>query len=190
MLKIGKMFPRLIIVIAMLCLCLGISGCTPNVSGMPKYVSLEKSYEFVYPNGWIKVEVENASPGVDVVFRDLVERTENLSVIISEVGDNQSLGKLGTATDVGYRFMKQVNQDPKLNRTAELISASTREDNQHIYYILEYQVKPPLGLDRHNLASVVVSGNKLYTFNVSSSQQRWNQVKALFEAVVNSFSVS
>ena len=191
MLKTGKMFHRLTTIILVLFWSLGLFGCAAQTGGMPKYTSLEKGYEFVYPNGWIKVEVENASPGVDVVFRDLIERSENLSLIISNTGDNQTLGELGTPTEVGYRFMKQVNQDPQLNRTAELISASTREDDQHnTYYILEYQVTPPSGSVRHNLATVVVSENKLYTLNLASSQQRWHQVKTLFEAVVNSFSVT
>lgn len=185
------MFQATVTFLIILCFSLQLSGCTTTqVRGLPKYKDTSKGYEFAYPNGWIKVEVENASPGVDVVFRDLIERSENLSLVISDVGDNQSLAELGSATDVGYRFMKQVNQEPKLNRKADLISASTHEQGKNSYYILEYQVEPPSGPERHNLASVVVSGSKLYTFNISTSQKRWQQVKSLFEAVVNSFSVN
>jgi photosystem II oxygen-evolving enhancer protein 2 len=54
--------------------------------------------------------------------------------------------------------------------------------------ILEYAVKLP-NQARHNLASVAVSRGKLYTINVSATEERWPKVKEAFEKVVKSFSV-
>ncbi|MGY6530383.1 MAG: photosystem II reaction center PsbP [Cyanobacterium sp.] len=167
-------------------------SCTGAIGGfgLQRYTDAIDGYEFLYPNGWMPVEVQNASEGVDVVYRDFIERTENLSVIISKVGDSKELSDLGTPTDVGYRFMKMVNQDPDSGRNAELISAEKREVDGKDYYILEYSVK--LGEDqyRHNLASVVTNNGKLFTFNISTSESRWENVSELFRVVTNSFSLA
>ncbi len=166
-----------------------ISSCSSQVGGLRGYVNSGSGYQFLYPNGWLQVDVKNASEGVNVVFRDLIERSENLSVIISEVKDNKTLTDLGTPTEVGYRFLKQVNNNSRLKQETEFINAQSHEADGKTYYIFEYQVKLPDNQERHNLASVAVSRGKLFTFNLSTTQQRWQKVKNLFESVVNSFSV-
>ncbi len=170
-------------------LSLTLVGCSSGVGGLKNYVDAKQGYEFLYPNGWISVQVENASAGVDVVFRDIIERSENLSVVISDIPDDKNLTDLGTPSEVGYIFMQQVNSNPNLNREAELITAAAKPVGDKTYYILEYQVELPSDQERHNLASVVVSRGKLFTFNLSTNQRRWEKVKTLFEIVVNSFSV-
>ncbi len=166
-----------------------LSACNVGVAGVEQYIAPNSGYEFVYPNGWIEVDVKESSEGVDVVFRDLVQRSENLSVVISEIPEDEQLKDLGTPTDVGYRFMEQVNKNPELDRDAELISADSRTDGEKTYYILEYKVtQPDLG-PRHNIASVVVSRGKLFSFNISTNQNRWGKLKDLFKGVVNSFKV-
>jgi photosystem II oxygen-evolving enhancer protein 2 len=60
-------------------------SCSPRVGNLKSYVNYQQGYGFYYPNGWIPVDVKNASKGVDTVFRDFIERSENLSVIISFV---------------------------------------------------------------------------------------------------------
>jgi photosystem II oxygen-evolving enhancer protein 2 len=182
------MFKSLIVTLLFIA-TLTLSGCSVGISNLQHYANAAKGYEFFYPNGWIEVNVQNASEGVDVVFRDLIQRTENLSVIISSVPENKTLTDLGTPTDVGYRFLKQVNNNPNANREAELIKAEARESNGKTYYTLEYQVKLPDNQERHDIASVAVSRGKLYTFNLSTDQKRWEKVKNLFETVVNSFSI-
>lgn len=166
-----------------------LASCTSGVSGLQSYIDGSDGYQFLYPNGWLQVDVKGASPGVDVVFRDIIERTENLSVIISEVPSNKTLTDLGTPSEVGYRFLKEINRDKNSNRNLEFISAQSHESGGQTYYTLEYQVTLPQEGERHNLASVAVSHGKLYTFNLSTSEQRWEKVKNLFETVVNSFSV-
>lgn len=55
------------------------------------------------------MDVKGVFFGVDVVFWDLIEWDENLSVIISEIFSDKILMDLGIVIDVGYCFMKIVN---------------------------------------------------------------------------------
>lgn len=175
--------------IVSLILILSLCACSLKISGLQRYIDNNDGYEFLYPNGWMPVDVENASKAVDAVFRDLIERTENLSVIISSVPAEQNLQQLGTPSEVGYLFMQQVNNNPKYNRKTELINAEKRQIDNNNYYKLEYKVELPNNQPRHNLASVVISRGKLYTFNISTKENRWEKVKQLFETVVDSFEV-
>jgi photosystem II oxygen-evolving enhancer protein 2 len=166
------------------------SGCSTATSGLQQYVDSLAGYEFLYPNGWVRVEVQEASEGVDVVFRDIIERSENLSVAISSVPENKSLENLGTPTDVGYRFLKQTNAKAPAGRTTEFIRAGSYQDSDHhLHYLLEYAVTLPDGQQRHNIASVAVSRNKLFTFNLSTSEARWSKVDKSFETIAKSFAV-
>jgi photosystem II oxygen-evolving enhancer protein 2 len=181
---------KVAIVNLLIIVSLALSSCSAaGLSSLQHYANPAKGYEFFYPNGWIQVDVRDASQGVDTVFHDFIERSENLSVIISSIPKDKTLTDLGTPTDIGYRFLKSVNSDPEAKREAELINAESREFNGKTYYTLEYQVKLPDNQQRHDLASVAVNRGNLYTFNLSTSQKRWEQVKNLFEIVVNSFSV-
>ncbi|ACK66539.1 photosystem II oxygen evolving complex protein PsbP [Rippkaea orientalis PCC 8801] len=176
-----------IIIIALVSITL--ISCSTGISALQSYIDSRDGYQFLYPKGWIEVTVKNASEGVDVVFRDLIEQTENLSVIISQVPDNKTLADLGTPTEVGYRLLQEMNQNPDSNRKADLINAEVSEIADKTYYILEYQVQLPNNQQRHNIASVSVSRNKLFTFNLSTIESRWNKLKTLFKTVVHSFSV-
>jgi photosystem II oxygen-evolving enhancer protein 2 len=179
----------LVTLLAILSLTLASCSSSIGVSGLQRYDVPEKGYQFLYPNGWLPVDIKNASTGVDVVYHDLIERTENLSVIVNPVAANKTLADLGTPSDIGYRFLKQINNDPNANLEAELIQAEAQEKNGKTYYILEYQANVPNLGERHNIASVAVSRGKLYTFNVSTEQKRWGKKKDLFEFVTQSFSV-
>ncbi|HIK36829.1 MAG: photosystem II reaction center PsbP [Geminocystis sp.] len=165
-------------------------GCVSPTAGLKAYIDGADGYQFLYPNGWIQVNVKNASEGVDVVFRDLIERSENLSVVISQVDKNTKLEDLGSPSDIGYRFMQLVNQNPNSQIEAELIGAEKKEENLQNYYLLEYRVKQPNGSYRHNIAAVATKNGKLYTFNISTTEERWPQVETLFKTMAKSFSLS
>ena len=179
---------RLLITLCLISLTTLISSCSAGVTGLQSYVNTAQGYEFLYPNGWLPVTVKDASAGVDLVYRDLVERTENLSVIISEVPEGKTLEDLGSPTDVGYRFLKAVDK-PDSNRETDFISAEAREGKNNTYYILEYEVEKPNEPTRHNIASVAVSRGKLFTFNLSTTDKRWSKVKDTFEIAAKSFTV-
>ena len=166
-----------------------LSGCSTGVSGLQSYVDTSKGYEFLYPNGWIAVNIKKSDNGVDVVFRDLIERTENLSVIVSEIPEGKTLEDLGDPSEVGYRFLKLINNNPNSERQAEFLRAESRQGKDKTYYLLEYEVDSPETDLRHNIASVAVSRGKLFTFNLSTPERRWNTVKDTFEVAAKSFSV-
>ena len=63
-----------------------------------------------------------------------------------------------------------------------------RERGENTYYLLEYLVQLP-EQTRHNLASVVVQRGKLFTFNASTTERRWEKLNNKFRQVVGSFSV-
>lgn len=171
-------------------LSLVMTGCSTGVSGLQSYVNTSKGYEFLYPNGWIPVTLgTSARKTVDVVFRDLVERTENLSVIINEVPEDKTLEDLGSPSEVGYRLLKVINSTPESEREAEFIRAEARENNGQNYYLLEYEEELPEQGERHNIASVAVSRGKIFTFNLSTPQRRWDTVKDSFEVAAKSFTV-
>lgn len=165
-------------------LSLSLQSCVSATSGLKSYVDAYDGYEFAYPNGWIEIKVPD---GPDVVLHDFVEPSENVSVIISDVPEGKTLEDLGTPTEVGQRLAQGANFE-KGDRQAELISADARQVDSDTYYLLEYVVRLP-DQTRHNLASVVVSRDKLYTFNASTLQNRWNKMSDKFRTVVRSFSV-
>jgi len=176
---------KAIAAVLLLVLSLGLHGCTTGISGLKSYVDSIDGYEFLYPNGWVPIQV---TTGPDIVFRDLVEQTENVSVIFSEVPKGKTLQDLGTPGEVGYQLQKNAIAPPDSGRQAELVNAEARESGDKTYYLLEYNVKLP-NQERHNLASVAVSRGKLYTFNASTTERRWNKMHNVLEQVVKSFSV-
>jgi len=172
-----------------LLLSLTLVACSSPTSGLQGYTNGTQGYEFVYPNGWQQVKVDNEDDaGVDVVFRDLVEQTENVSVVINEVGKQRQLTDLGTPSEVGQR-LKNTIAPPDSKRQGELIRAEQQEKNGKTYYLLEYQVTFPDNQKRHSMASVAVSRGKLFTLNVSTPQSRWDHLSERFNTIANSFEV-
>lgn len=176
-------------VFALLLVMLGLvlQGCAATAAVLDTYVDQYDGYRFSYPPGWVEVKVDD---GPDIVFHDLIETTENVSVVISKVPDGKSLQELGSPSEVGYRLSKNAIAPEKSGRTAELVNAEARALRDVPYYLLEYAVKLPNQQERHNLASVVVRRGKLYTFNVSTTEQRWTKKQALFHQIVDSFQVN
>lgn len=175
-----------VLAIALVVTTLIITGCTSLGAGLKSYVDSLDGYEFLYPNGWIPVKVAD---GPDVVFHDLIEPTENVSVVFSEVPGGKSLTELGSATEIGYQLSKNAIAPPDSGREAELVNAGTKTSKDKTYYLLEYAVSLPGDEHRHNLASVAVSRGKLFTFNVSTTEDRWEQVGDQLKQVVASFTV-
>ena len=166
-------------------LTLTLTGCLGGTVGLKSYIDAKDGYQFLYPNGWIPVKISN---GPDIVFRDLIEESENVSVVINPVESAKTLSDLGTAGEVGYKLSKVALAPAGSGREAELVNAEAREGNGKLYYLLEYAVKLP-NEARHNLASVVLNKGKLYTFNVSTTEKRWQKLKTQFQQIADSFSI-
>lgn len=179
------MFKKITVVLCLL-LSLALQSCAGGVSGLKSYVDIADGYQFFYPNSWLEVQVKS---GPDVVFHDIIETTENVSVVISPVPEGKSLTDLGTPSEIGYQLQKRAIAPPGSQRQAELVNVASREVKGQTYYLLEYAVK--IGkVDRHDLASVTVSRGKLYTLNASTTDRRWQKAKNILETVVKSFLVN
>jgi photosystem II oxygen-evolving enhancer protein 2 len=179
------MWKRILLILVLVCsLSLNYSGVA--VAAPRSYVDTTDGYEFSYPNGWMQVKVAN---GPDVVFHDLIEATENVSVVVSPVPEGKTLPELGTPTEVGYKLGKNALAPEGSGRSAELVDAKQREVKGKVYYLLEYTIKLPNNQQRHDLASVAVSRGKLFTFNASIPERRWGKVKRIISESVDSFSV-
>jgi photosystem II oxygen-evolving enhancer protein 2 len=185
--EIRVMF-RATVALIFLIVNLTLFGCSSATGGLQGYTNSTEGYKFLYPNGWQEVKVDNNTAGVDVVFRDLVEQTENVSVVINEVGEERKLQDLGTPSEVGQR-LKNTIAPPDSERQGELIRADELEKEGKTYYLLEYKVTFPDNRERHNMASVAVSRGKLFTFSVSTPQNRWDSLSERFNTIADSFEV-
>lgn len=172
-------------VIALLFVSLTLQGCANLGGGFKPYIDALDGYKFLYPNGWLEVA---GAEGPDIVFRDLIEETENVSVVVSAIDSGKQLTDLGDASQVGLRLAQRVLAPKDSGREAELLSALERSQGDKLYYDLEYLIKLP-NRERHHLASVAVSRGKLYTLNISAPEQRWDKVSKIFKTVATSFSV-
>jgi photosystem II oxygen-evolving enhancer protein 2 len=169
---------RLFSIVAMLLVTLTLQGCVAIGGGLNAFVDDIDGYRFLYPNGWVQIKVTN---GPDVVFHDIIEQTENISVVINPAPGSKTLADLGTPGEVGYQLSKSAIAPPDSGRTAELVNAVERQVNGKSYYQLEYLVKLADGRERHNLASASVSRGKLFTMNASAPQERWEQMKTALQ---------
>ncbi len=174
------------IIVALVCIVsLSLQGCVAPGAGMKSFIDSTDGYKFLYPNGWVPVQV---STGADVVFHDIIQQTENVSVVINPVAVGKTLRDLGTPGEVGYRLATSAIAPPDSGRKAELVTAEEKEAAGKIYYILEYATDVN-GNKRHNFASVAVNRGKLYTFNASTPEDRWEKMEGLLKESVQSFQV-
>lgn len=167
------------------CLGLTLAGCSGTSAGFNAFRSPDGRFAFLYSTGWTRVEV---SDGPKVVFHDLINSEETMSLVISDLENGSTLEDLGSAVAVGERLRRQVIAPPGSGRAADLIEASARDSNGHVFYDLEYAVHLA-GRDRHKLATVVVDRGRLYTLATSTNEIRWPRVKGLFEHVITSFTL-
>jgi photosystem II oxygen-evolving enhancer protein 2 len=166
-------------------LSLAVSACSAAAAGLNSFQSPDGRYAFLYPTGWTRVQV---SEGPQVVFHDLINADETLSLVVSDVNSTNSLENLGSAVAVGEKLRRVVIAPEGSGREAELVEASEREDGGRTFYDLEYAVHLN-DRDRHELATVVVDRGRLYTLAASTNEVRWPKVKVLFHQVIQSFTL-
>jgi photosystem II oxygen-evolving enhancer protein 2 len=166
-------------------LALALVGCSGTTAGLNGYQSPDGRYSFLYPTGWTRVQV---SGGPQLVFHDLINSDETLSLVISEVTPESDLTALGSPVAVGEALRRQVIAPDGSGREAELVQAEERQLGGRSFYDLEYAVHLD-DRDRHELATVVVDRGRLYTFAASTNEIRWPKVDELFHQVVTSFSL-
>ncbi len=163
-----------------------ITACSTSASaGLEPFKSTDGRYGFLYPTGWTRVAVDN---GPVVVFHDLINSEETLSLVISGLTNEVNLENLGTPEQVGDRVINQLITSDDQNRSVKLVSSQERESAGRVFYDLEYTIKYP-NSERHELATLVINNGSLYTFAVGTDEKRWGKVKVLFSKVIDSFTL-
>ena len=167
-----------------LSICFLLSACGGGLSaGLEAYQSPDGRYGFFYPTGWTRVKVDG---GPEIIYHDLINSNETLSLVISDVNKDVELDQLGTPSEVGQTLIDKVIAPEGSGRSVKLINANQREDEKHVFYDLEYELNLN-EQDRHELATVVIDRGSLYTFAVGTNEERWNKVEKMFENVIESF---
>ena len=165
-------------------LCIFLTGCGSGLNaGLEAYQSPDGRYAFFYPTGWTRVKVDG---GPEIIYHDLINSNETLSLVISDVNKDVELEQLGTPLEVGQTLIDKVIAPEGSGRSVELVEANQRENSNHIFYDLEYELNLNDQI-RHELATVVIDRGSLYTFAVGTNQERWNKVEKLFANVIQSF---
>ncbi len=171
-------------------LSLTLQGCSAGVlGGLNGYTDSLDGYKFLYPTGWTQVKNLSENSGLDILFHDIIEQTENISVVINPTPGKRTLTELGSPTEVGYQLGKSAIAPEGSGRVAELVNAEAGQVGDRIYYLLEYLVKLNNGVQRHNISSAVVYRGNLYTLNASTPEARWEKMKDILVQSVKSFTV-
>ncbi len=169
---------------------LTLQGCSAGVlGGLNGYTDSLDGYKFLYPTGWTQVKNLSENSGLDILFHDIIEQTENISVVINPTPGKRTLTELGTPTEVGYQLGKSAIAPEGSGRVAELVNAEAGQVGDRVYYLLEYLVKLSNGVERHNISSAVVYRGNLYTLNASTPEVRWEKMKDILVQSVKSFTV-
>ncbi len=158
---------------------------TPT-SGLVPFADSKDGYRFLYPNGWTETKGNSA---IDILFHDIIEPSENVSVAITKLETVKDLEDIGDAEAIGLRVQERVVAPTGSGRQAKLLNATKRESGEHSYFTFEYAVKRAQGEPRHDLVTVATNRGNLYTLSISSSEKRWEKVKELFSRVAKSFSL-
>ncbi len=171
--------------LVLIILLFSLGGCTSGITaGLETFQSSDGRYGFFYPTGWTRIALQG---GPEVVFHDLINSDETLSLVVSDLSPDAQLENIGTPYEVGERLMNDLLAPDGGERQAELIDANSRDVDGHVFYDIEYLIHLP-DKDRHELATVVVDHGSLFTFAAGTNQVRWNKVEDIFRRVIQSFS--
>ncbi|GFR44868.1 hypothetical protein Agub_g6211, partial [Astrephomene gubernaculifera] len=125
---------------------------------------LQDAYKFLYPFGWQEVAVQ----GADVVYKDIVEPLENVSVTITAT-DKKDITEFGDLQTVAETLAKDVLTAPGTD--VKIVNANQRELKGHNYYEIEFTAANPR-FTRHQLAVVVCNNGTFYTLTTGSNERR------------------
>jgi photosystem II oxygen-evolving enhancer protein 2 len=151
------------------------------------YFSPAKTYSFSYPNNWLQVKVANGS---EIMFHDMVNIADHVSVISSPRASDASFSELGSADDMGYRIAKAYLNQTASGRSAELVSAMVQTKDDQNYYILNYEVSQPGRKPNHVIASVGLNHERVFILMVTIDQRRWSKLQTTATEIAHSFSVT
>ncbi|KAK1868832.1 hypothetical protein I4F81_011314 [Pyropia yezoensis] len=152
------------------------AAATVNLGSMVEvYKDLNKGFTILRPQGWNQFEATAGQ--YDIKWQDLIQPLEIITVLTTPVGKGKTLADIGTPDAVGAKLAK--------SRRAELVSAVSRDVDGLTYYNVELKNNSV-----HQLTSLVVNKNKLYSVNVSSAESKWPKREKLLRGVAESFKPS
>lgn len=172
-----------------------LSSFTLPLQGLTPYEDQSMGYRFFYPSRWDQARVPQE---ITIAFQERGHPSENVSLVISEAQLERQLSDLGSPSEVGQTLIQQMIAPLGSARQAELLSAQSQPIEDKNYYLLEIRVQLPASsnsfldgsaIERHNLASIAVDQGRIFTFNLSVSEERWLRDQELFQSVVNSFRI-
>ncbi len=174
-----------------LCLLMGLtlvlSSCGSSV-GLRTYKDSEGLISFSYPNGMVAVDSPSLSEA-KVVLTDLVNNAETVSLMVSPYAQVESIEAMGSPTEVGQRVKEHILAPEGSNREATLLNAGQLQTNNTTYYLLEFNTFIA-GVPRHDMVTVTIKHDQLYTLTASTSDSRWPQMKDTFYTVAQSLRVA
>lgn len=154
-----------------------LAGKVPK--GFSAYQDRNDGYQFLYPFGWQEIAVQ----GQDVVFKDVVEPLESVSVSYI-LTDSASIDEFGPSETVAETLARQVLTPP--TQPVELLKAEVRSTNGQKYLEFEFLVEAPR-YKRHSMAVVTVANGKFFTLTTGANERRWNKMQEKLKAMVHSF---
>eukprot|EP00850_Spirogloea_muscicola_P003744 SM000015S01244 [mRNA] locus=s15:710195:711901:- [translate_table: standard] len=174
-----------------------------SAATVPKGFSVNQDttdgYAFLYPFGWQEVSVK----GQDVVYKDVIEPLENVSVNIIKT-ESGSLRDLGPPEQVAKALVERVltgpTQKPQIVSAKEILPvvlrpismtfcmdlAFQRETDGKVYYTFEFTSQAP-NYKRHALGTIAIAQGKFYTLTTGANERRWPKMQDKLNVVANSF---
>ncbi|CAD7700742.1 unnamed protein product [Ostreobium quekettii] len=186
------------------------------IRGLMRCVDQKNGFEFQYPASWLadqrlarrdaaRIEAENPLDLPSLQARTRTPSTEpvlafgppgttgeeNVSAVVAPTGATRfDLADFGTPSQAGKSLLDSVIAPEGSGKLATLIAADSRiDDDQNLYYSLEYTVKTSSWL-RHNLSVYAVRNGVLYTLNAQCPEELWQRDEAILRRTAASFKLS
>ena len=94
----SAIFRSSIRIFVLISLVFSLVACDAGVTaGLEGFQSTDGRYGFFYPTGWTRIALQG---GPEVVFHDLINSDETLSLVVSDVSSDIELENIGTPLEV------------------------------------------------------------------------------------------
>lgn len=140
------------------------------------------AYKLLYPFGWQEVSVG----GQDVVFKDIIEPLESVSVSITP-SDKDDITLYGDPQEVAYTLASTVLT--AASQPVKILKVTPKRVEDRNYVEFEFAAKSSTYI-RIAIAVVTIANGKLYAMVTGANEQRFDKIKDRLELVARSFVVS
>lgn len=123
--------------------------------------------------------------GQDVVYKDLIEPLESVSVTITPT-DRTDITEFGPVEQVCFALADTVLTPP--SQEVKLLGSDAKTVAGINYYVFEFAANAKTYI-RQALSVVAVNDGKFYTLTTGANERRWPKVQEKLKTVVKSFQV-